>query len=350
MKPIDITALIVAQLNCPVELAVPINIKGAPRIGKSGCVKTACKQAGARLFDVRLSTIQDVDISGLPHFWTDADGRTFSEFAWPAVFPKPGCGPTVLLFDELDKGLPSTMNAALGVIYDRQIHGHRLPDSVRLVACSNRTTDKAHSQRLGNAMSPRWTNVDFEFDLNNFLGWWLENNLPAEIPAFLKFRHHLLSTATGAKEKGFAYEFDATSEEDSFPAPATWEYVARLMQQGLPTKIFDELVRKTVGNAAAIEFLAFLKIAKSLPSIEEIRYAPMTATLPEEPSARYAAAGMLARRMTPATAPQFVQYLDRLGKAFSAYGVSAAGQRDGSLWQEQALQQWSHRNQKIVFA
>ena len=58
------------------------------------------------------------------------------------------------------------------------------------------------------------------------------------------------------------------------------------------------LYEGTVGHGAAIEFTGFLRVFRSLPSLDAILLNPATAPVPDEPSALCAVATGLARRTT----------------------------------------------------
>ena len=73
-----------------------------------------------------------------------------------------------------------------------------------------------------------------------------------------------------------------------------------------------EAIAGAVGKGFAAEFLGFVKIWESLPSIDEILASPTSATLPSEPAALYAIATTLASRTTPFNAGRVVQYACRM--------------------------------------
>jgi len=58
-----------------------------------------------------------------------------------------------------------------------------------------------------------------------------------------------------------------------------------------------------IGRGAAIEFTGFLRVFRSLPSLDGILLNPATAPVPDEPSALCAVATGLARRTTEQNSP-----------------------------------------------
>jgi hypothetical protein len=63
------------------------------------------------------------------------------------------------------------------------------------------------------------------------------------------------------------------------------------------SEIEAQLLEGTIGEAATIELIAFLRLFRQLPSIPEILLNPDTAPVPVEPSARIAIATALGRIM-----------------------------------------------------
>jgi hypothetical protein len=121
-----------------------------------------------------------------------------------------------------------------------------------------------------------------------------------EIVAFLRFKPALLHDA------------DATSDMNAWPTPRSWEMAsnvligfARRQESGFTgaTEIEAQLLEGTVGPAAT-ELVAFLRLFRDLPSIDEILLNPDSAPLPGEPSAQIAIATALGRVLTTTPSPE----------------------------------------------
>ena len=70
------------------------------------------------------------------------------------------------------------------------------------------------------------------------------------------------------------------------------------------TEIEAQLLEGTIGHAATTELVAFLRLFRQLPSIDEILFNPDTAPLPDEPSARIAIATAVGRSLTDHSIPK----------------------------------------------
>ena len=71
-------------------------LHGRPGIGKTEIVSQLAEHIGARLFDLRLTTIEPQDLRGLPYY--DHDAR---RTVWYRPEDLPDAGPALLFLDEL---------------------------------------------------------------------------------------------------------------------------------------------------------------------------------------------------------------------------------------------------------
>ena len=91
------------------------------------------------------------------------------------------------------------------------------------------------------------------------------------------------------------HQFDPQSREKAFCCPRTWEMASNIVQRrsGLDPTIERALFRGTVGEAAAVEFFAFLKVWRELPHPRAVIDDPENAVVPENASALIALCGSL---------------------------------------------------------
>lgn len=110
-----------------------------------------------------------------------------------------------------------------------------------------------------------------------------EASIRAEIIAFLRFKPALL------------HDPNATVDVNTWPTPRSWEMAsnvltgfARRQNSGFfagTTEIEAQLLEGTIGETATTELVAFLRLFRQLPSIDEILLNPDAVPLPDEPSA-----------------------------------------------------------------
>ncbi len=307
----------------------PLFIWGAPGIGKSSIVH----QANGPVLDIRLSYYDPVDLHGLPIV---KDGAV--EFATPALLPRDGEG--IIFLDELPNAARAVQSAALQLCLDRKLGEYQVPDGWQIIAAGNRLSDRAGVNPLISSLAARFTHIELEADINDWSVWALQNSIPTEVVAFIRFRRELL------------HDFDPAQKVS--PNPRGWEFVSRLLGKGLPEKVQTAAITGTVGEGAAAEFAAFLRVWGSLPSVDEILLDPSRADVPTEPATLYALAGALANAANPDRLSGILTYLDRLPPEFSVFGTQAifskakADGTDGALRKTSAFVNWAVSHQDVI--
>ncbi len=294
------TALL-SFLTVSIGARLPILITGAPGIGKSDIVSQAAESAGAGMILSHPAVADPTDFKGLP--WAEA-GATEARFL-PFGDLSRACAatsPTVWFLDDLGQAPPSVQAASMQLLLAREVNGHCLPDCVTFVAATNRRTDRAGVAGILEPVKSRFAAiVELTPDIQDWSTWALASGrIPPELIAFLRFRPELLSA--------FAPSADLTNS----PSPRTWSNAAKLLALQLPKAERLEALSGAVGQGAALEFLAFLDMFASLPSIDGILIDPDSARIPTEPSALYATCTALAARAGSVAFPRVARYAERL--------------------------------------
>ena len=92
-----------------------------------------------------------------------------------------------------------------------------------------------------------------------------------------------------------------------------------------------QLLDGTVGQAASVELLAFLRLLRQLPSIDEILLNPESAPLPTEPLAQIAISTALGRVLSDSSIARGLKYLDRMRAEMRVMAVRDAAARDRAI-------------------
>jgi MoxR-like ATPase len=307
----------------------PITLWGEPGIGKSQIVQQTAKRLGLACQDVRAVLLDPVDLRGLPH--VNGDGR--AHWAIPEFLPRDGSG--VLFLDELNRAPQLVQNACFQLVLDRKLGEYTMPDGWRVVAACNRESDGGGVTRMSSALSNRFTHITVEPDLEDWCKWAVSNGIEPVVIAFLRFRPELL------------HKFDRNTR--AFPSPRSWSFVSGITAQKPSTEIELALVSGSVGHAAAIDYVAFLKLYRSLPSIDAILLNPTGAPVPTEASTLYAVSSALARRAQPSNLGRIIQYLDRLPVEFSVMAIRDATTREAQLTATPEFTNWAVNHSEVVF-
>lgn len=338
MKFSEIQQTIATQFAAPGgHQSVPL-ILGAPGAAKTACAMSSIPAhvpAENRVL-LYLATRSEVDIMGGLNTTGD-----FATWVPPAEFWKlrKGVGPAALVIDELPQASLAVLCAVCPTLYGgggvggRRAGDLELTDELYIIATGNRPEDKAGANRLPSQLAGRVRRFDMDVDLDDWVKWALSAGIQGDLIAFLRFRPNLLS------------EFDAN--RFSNPTPRTWEAVNRI-PTSLPDHLYLAAATGDVGEAAAIELLAFRKVSRQLPDLAAIEKAPDTTPVPTDPATLYALCGALARRCTAATFGAILTYVGRMEPEFSVLVVKDALALQPKLSTTKAFIGWASTHASVV--
>ncbi len=215
------------------------------------------------------------------------------------------------------------------LVLDRKLGEYRLPDGWEVIAAGNPASERGVHFSMPRPLRNRFVHLDLEPDFMDWCKWAVKARIRPEIIAFLRFKPALLHHA------------DAASDLNAWPTPRSWEMASNVLsgfagrqQSGSfagTTEIEAQLLEGTIGQAATTELVAFLRLFRELPSIDEILLNPDNAPLPDEPSARIAIATALGRALTDHSIPKGIRYLDRMPTEMRVLAMRDAASRDRAI-------------------
>lgn len=266
--------------------------------------------------DFRAALRDAVDIMGLPYVldWMPPDAPSHAgehalkatAYALPAGLPRDGEG--ILFLDEMNSAPAQTQAALYQLVLDRRVGDYRLPDGWRIVAAGNRQNDRGVVHRMPDPLVDRFVHVDYEVHLDDWCAWALAAEVRPEVVAFVRFRPGLL------------HNHDTTRACHAFSTPRGWADVSLMLDTPV---IESELIRGRVGDGAASEFIAFLKLYRNMISPDEIIRAPRKAAVPENVGTLYALAEALARRASVDNVSAVLTYAKRIPTEYAQALVSS---------------------------
>ena len=127
-------------------------------------------------------------------------------------------------------------------------------------------------------------------------------------------------------EPTLLHQFDPQSKEKAFPCPRTWHFTSNIVHRrnGLAPAVERALFRGTIGEAAAVEFAAFLKVWRELPHPRAVINDPENADIPGE---RERADGALRLALPPRQGRQLRRHRDLFDAAPRARSASSSSAR-----------------------
>jgi hypothetical protein len=249
---------------------VPLYIWGPPGIGKSCVVREVTEELDIKLIDTRISQFEPSDLRGLPSF-NKVDKTT--EWFPPNFLPKEGKG--IWFADEINLAPPSIQAATYQLVLDRRLGDYVLPDGWVVMAAGNRIEDKASVFDLPAPLANRFAHIELCVPTaEQWTNWAIENGIDYRLISFINWKPSLL------------YKFSPDSNERAFPTPRTNELCSKMIKGITDLKIIEELVSCAIGEGAAIEFTAFLKLSKKI-NADDILNNPKKVTEINEISMKY---------------------------------------------------------------
>lgn len=231
---------------------------GEPGIGKTQIAESLARYIGGPLYDVRLPTIETSDLRGLPYY----DHET-KQTVWYRPEDLPKMGPAVLFLDELSAASPQLQPTVYGLLQERRVGQHKLPDDVMIIAAGNTVEDGAVAFELGTAIADRmihlYVQASAEDWLNNYA---IPANLHPAVTAFIKTRPDLLSNNQECLRAG---KMIATT-------PRSWDRVSQIMQTVSDRRTRNIMIAGTIGDSVHADFLIVADdIAASVQVLEMVK-------------------------------------------------------------------------------
>lgn len=249
VPPVSITtakAALLEQFAHPALRQRATMLWGSRGVGKSSIVHQVAAHHGVPLTDLRLTTLEPVDIRGAIYA-DERQGRT----VWfpPEFLPGPEEPAGILFLDELTAADPRLQVSAYSLILDRRAGNYRLPEGWMVVAAGNASFHGAVSHDMGTALADRMFHLHVQASVEAFLAYAIEHGLAPEVMAYLKVRPDRLDD-TAAQLEG---------DHLVGASPRGWEDVSRVLQAPLSDEARQVLVRGRIGAANAAEFFGVLR-------------------------------------------------------------------------------------------
>ena len=203
------------------------------------------------------------------------------------------------------------------------------------MAAGNRIEDRAVTYRMSSALANRFTHINFDYNIDDWIDWAVKSQINPNIIMFLRFKPTLL------------FEFNKESSEKSFPSPRTWDFASRHINI-VPTKLLPEVLNGTIGKGPCAEFMAFLKLQTELPDPQTIFNGDNF--VPKKLDLTYALVGALATRAAGMKQyERMLQYSKHLDTEFAVLLITMLAQKDeATMALAPSFEKWAISNADII--
>jgi hypothetical protein len=365
------------------QRAVAIELLSGPGLGKSSIVgQAAAELARETRRDVgfvtfMLATISSVDVRGFLFPTKNVSGGVDSIFSTPPWMPVKGNmtvyhpdgsvtprgeydGPVpdvgVLFLDEFGQAEDDVKKAAAELLLHGEVGTSALPAGWRVVAASNRMSDKSGVVRAMAFI----TNRRMELQVNPLVAPWLSwaNRQEPDL------RPHYLTISFAQKNPDLVFRDAVPTNPGPFCTPRTLcmaDAVLRAMRGPEDIKRnrlpLDAIAREAcaglMGSTETAQFYTHMKYADELPDIADIERAPDRAKLPSAMDAQMVCGYMLAHHVNEKNAVPIIKYIERLTnemQVLAVRAISAQAERASAILATKEIGQWFARHKELFIA
>lgn len=332
-------------------------VQGHMGTGKSSLLKTLSLALPGHTpcyFDCTTKDLGDITLPRIAEAGADA---AYVSYATNEELGAHHNGPVILMIDEYGKANPSVKNALLRLMLERKIGSYALhPESIIFA------TTNLGAEGVGDLLPPharnRITVVTARKPSNmQWIEWGINNGVDHTLLGWCKDNPQLFHSFDDYKNPDDnPYIFHPKQQRAAFVTPRSLEAASDILKE---RQYFDDqtttaALMGTVGERAAMDLMAFVKLADQLPSLESIKKDPESAKVPSS-----AAAVCMVVYRTLATIEKdwvdaWMKYMDRLDT--EAQGMFANGVRapkygkQAIVMTNKAFTQWAMKNSHLFAA
>jgi MoxR-like ATPase len=243
-------AALIEQFAQPLLRRRATMLWGPRGVGKSSVVRQVAQHFGVPLVDLRLTTIEPVDIRGAIY----ADEVQAKTVWFPPEFLPTADQPAGILFlDELTAADQRLQISAYSLILDRKVGHYRLPDGWLVVAAGNASFHGAVSHDMGTALADRMFHFNVQTVIDAFLEHALAEGFAPAVMAYLKVRPDKLDDT----------QAQLAADHLVGASPRGWEDISNVLESGLSDQARRVFVQGRIGAANAAEFFGVLRELQS---------------------------------------------------------------------------------------
>lgn len=340
--PLKPSQIIETSMKCAAT-NTPVLILGRPGVGKTEIITEIAKTLQKNLIVERLNGRDPTDM-GLPYVYKDDLGVTRHGWSLPdfvavkgAEIPKEYPGGWQIFFDELAQALPAMQNRIGEMLNERQLNRAQLHDEIWFTLAANFAQDKAATYPIPRHILNRVAVFILAPDMDDFHRYCSTHNVRPEILAVTKMFPEWLDS------------YDPDSMVNC--TPRSLVSVSRLMDTNPSYDTELALYASRIGKGIAAQFTGFLRVYRSIPTLEEIVKSPKRARVPDEDKTDVlcALSAMLGHALSPKNVAPVVEYLTRLPAEFCVFALRDAVYRDPELKKTRALTEWALEHGDILF-
>jgi hypothetical protein len=267
-----------------------------------------------------------------PFFFTTEEGKLLEEYDGGVLF-----------LDEMDKADVDVKKVVGEMALSGRCGPHKLPEGWVVWMAGNRQGDRSGSTKELDHLINRRFEIDITDDIQGWEQWAIKNNVHHSIIAFAVSNPQIVFP-DGAPEK-----------QGPFCTPRSLVAVGEVLYTlggntgNLPVDTDAvEVAAAGIGQAAAAQLFATIRLEQELPAIQTILNNPGAAKIPGAPDAQMLVCYKLASLTDKSNLSAFITYIERLPADFSVTYAKSLCTRNPMVIAEPAMLDWTKRNSAIL--
>lgn len=267
-----------------------------------------------------------------PLFFVTGEGKRLEEYDGGIVF-----------IDEMDKADVDIKKVVGEMALSGRCGPHKLPPGWVVWMAGNRQGDRAGSTKELDHLINRRFEIDITDDVQGWEQWAIKHSVHHSIIAFAVSNPQIVFP-DGAPEK-----------QGPFCTPRSLVAVGEVLYTmggntgNLPSDTDAvEVAAAGIGQAAAAQLFATIRLEQELPAIQTILNNPGSAKLPGAPDAQMLVCYKLASLADDTTLSAFITYIERLPADFSVTFAKSLCTRNPMFIAKPAVLDWAKRNSAIL--
>lgn len=248
----------------------------------------------------------------------------------------------IILVDEMDKADVDVKKVIGEAALTGRLGPHMLPEGWVIWMAGNRQSDRSGSTKELDHLINRRMEIDVDDDPESWAEWANNNGVPPLYKAFALANPQVV-WSPGVPEKQGPWCTPRSLVEAA-------HYHATIAQGGdLPDDpATNEEIMGMIGDAAAGQLMAFVKLEREMPKFEDIVSRPNDVKVPAKPDAMMLIAYNLAHRVDMDTIDPVIAYVDRMPKEFAVTFGKAAVARNTRLITSKGMMKWISQNASLM--
>jgi len=264
-----------------------ILVQGHMGTGKSSLLNTLSRDLSDHTpcyFDCTTKDLGDITIPKMANI-DDAD---YVKYATNEELGAHIKTPIILMIDEYGKANPAVKNALLRVMLERKIGGYELhPDSIIFA------TTNLGAEGVGDLLPPHARNritviTSRKPDNMEWIEWGINNGIDHSLLGWCRDNPQLFADFTEIKDPDEnPYIFHPRAQRAAFVTPRSLETASDILKtrEFLDDQTVVAGLIGAIGDRAAMDLMAFVKLADQLPSLQSIKDDPKNAIVPTSAAA-----------------------------------------------------------------